>query len=710
MSTRRKLVSTGDPTSIKRSGVARRRGGAASTWQAAVAPGSTGHREDGTRRSIADIILDAALQDATPPALRQCLVTKAVEAIVALVPSSAWVAPLESYFIRHFHAPWYVIARDGMSRQGHKPSSGNCEVARALSEGRPVLGIAPSLEYLPSALAAAADFTLPIATPNAEMLRNILAAYFAKPADIELPLGIGAGLDFNDFVAAFRPGSSPQQIVDRLARATSRQIGSDDQRLPALETAIEYGEARKWALEFARDISDFRKGLIGWSDMPRGIVLHGETGTGKTLFARMIAAHAGLPLIAFSIADLFAKNEGDLGAVVNATNAIFARAAAAAPCITFCDELDALPNRATLSGRALSWWGPVCDNFLVKLDGVLAAPREKIFFIGCTNYIDRIDAALLRPGRLERAIEISRPDLAGTVHILRHYLPELALKDSLALGQLLEGSTGAELMMVARDARRISRRSGRRLRAEDVRAAALPHDPIPPAKLRRICIHEAAHAVGTLVLSSGKLRGILVHCKQGAAARTMVAPGDFDDLPTRKIVEATVVVALCGRAAEQCFFREASVGSGGDDKSDLAMATHLIASLHTSAGLGGTIVYTSDHDAALQAVRRDQNLRRRVNRQLNKLQKRARRVVERYRDSINEIAEALAAARYLSADSVREMFERRSQRDGRSSPSEQPVELPRFASTDCCGPRPPTGKTSLSCSRPKRLAKSALEK
>jgi hypothetical protein len=651
-------------------GTARRRRRDRSAWPRAEAAGSSDQPENAKPQlSVAEIILDASLQAAGLSAIRQHLAEDAAVAVVLLAPSAAWVGPLESYFTQHFEAPWYVITRDGTSRHGHKSSSGNSDVAHALTGGRPVLGIAPSVEYLPSALVAAADFTLTVSTPNADTLRNVLGAYFEKPAAVEVPLRLGAGLDFADFVAAFRPQSSPQQIVDRLARATSRQIGSDDQQsLPLLDTAVEYGEARTWALDLARDISDLRNGLIEWCDISRGVVLHGETGTGKTLFARMVAAHAGLPLIAFSIADLFSKNEGDLGAVVNATNAIFARAAAAAPCIAFCDELDALPNRATLSGRALSWWSPVCDNFLIKLDGVLAERRENVIFIGCTNYIDRIDAALMRPGRLERAIEIRRPDLAGTIKILRHYAPEISLKDSLDLGQLLEGSTGAELMMIARDARRVARRSGRGLRAEDIRTTALPQEPIPPAKLRRICIHEAAHAVGGLALSHTKLKGIVIDGRAGAAARTMFDRNEFD-LPTRKDVEASVVVSLCGRAAEQILLGEISVGSGGDEKSDLAMATHLIASLHASAGLGHTIAYTSDHSGALEAIRKDKSLRRCVNRHLERLQRRAHYVVRRHRDAIGRIADALAATRYLSADVIRELVARHSQGGRRSSRS-----------------------------------------
>ncbi len=363
-------------------------------------------------------------------------------AVVLLAPSPAWVGALQSYFEKRLDKRWHVIARDGTSRLEHKASAGNAGVALALNAGRPVLGIAPAVDVLPATLVTAADINLRVAAPNSKILRNAIDAVFGRSVAVRIPSRVGAGLDLPDLVAAFRPRSSPQQIVDRITRAAARQLGSDhDFPLPLLETAVEYGEARQWALALAEDMSAYRAGQIKWSDVSRGVILHGESGTGKSLFARMVAAHVGLPLIAFSIADLFADNAGDLGAVVNATNAMFSRAAAAAPCIAFLDELDALPNRAALSKRGRDWWLPVCSNFLVKLDGV-GALRGGIIFCGATNFIDRIDSALRRPGRLERAIEIGRPNLEGTINILRHYAPNLPADELLAARSTARGIDG----------------------------------------------------------------------------------------------------------------------------------------------------------------------------------------------------------------------------------------------------------------------------
>jgi cell division protease FtsH len=229
-------------------------------------------------------------------------------------------------------------------------------------------------------------------------------------------------------------------------------------------------------------------------------------------------------------------------------------------------------------------------------------------------------------------------------------MPELGEPDRAELGRLLEGSRGAELMMmIGRYARRIARREERALRADDVRAVALLDEIIHPAPFRRICVHEAAHAVGILVLRCGTLRGIVVRTRGGAAARTMVAQDD-GDLQTRQAFESRVIATLCGRAAETLLVGEASVGSGLDRESDLAISKRLIATLHAATGLGGTLSFTSDQDRALKAVARDKSLRRRVERHLVRLEKEALRLVERNRRAILAVAHALAQTRYLSED------------------------------------------------------------
>jgi ATP-dependent Zn protease len=125
---------------------------------------------------------------------------------------------------------------------------------------------------------------------------------------------------------------------------------------------------------------------------------------------------------------------------------------------------------------------------------------------------------------------------------------------------------------------------------------------------------------------------------------------------TRKAVEDRATIGLCGRAAERTLIGTVSVGSGNSDDSDLAVATGLIASLHTSSGLGGTIAYLVPQLEALTIMRADRGLRARVEKDLRKIQDRADDLVGRHRDAIVAVAEALRERRHLSGDAIRAIF------------------------------------------------------
>ncbi|UPJ55284.1 AAA family ATPase [Bradyrhizobium sp. 192] len=608
------------------------------------------------KRSPTDTIVQVAFEQAMKPALRRSLSGKAGLAVIVIVPTAAWIAPCERFWKRTFGDRWNVVARDGANRSEHKSTVGNSNVSGVLADGRSVVGIATSTDVLPSTLRASADYTMTLSAPIGNTLRQVLETHFGRAIAIQAPALIGSGLDIHDLAAAFRPRSTSRQILSRLERATKRRIGSEgDDRLPSLQTAIEYGAARRFFLDLATDLKD----RVPFSQLSRSVVLFGETGTGKTTLAKLVANHMNRPLLAYSVADLFARSDGALGGVVQATNAMFEMVSIQS-CVFLLDELDALPDRATISSRGRDWWLPVLTNFMLRLDAAFSrggsGRGEETIFIACTNYLDRIDSALLRPGRYEKAIEVRRPDLVGTINILSHYLPEIESGERSELGRLLEGSTGAELMMLTRDARRIARREDGSLRADDVRAVALPDEAIPPARLRRICVHEAGHAVGILVLRCAILRGIVVRTRDGAAGQTTSVQDDCD-LPTRRDFEARVVATLCGRAAERLLVGEVSVGSGLDEQSDLAIATRMIASLHASTGLGDELTFTSDHHHLLKAVSRDKSLRRRVEADLVRLEKEAERLVKRNRRAIVAIAETLAEKRHLTGEAVRMLFD-----------------------------------------------------
>jgi cell division protease FtsH len=310
-----------------------------------------------------------------------------------------------------------------------------------------------------------------------------------------------------------------------------------------------------------------------------------------------------------------------------------------------------------MSPRGADWWTPVVTDFLLSLDNAVAGRRTGIVVIAATNNIQGVDAAVLRPGRLERAIEIKRPDHAGAINILRYHLNgELPPADLTDVAHLMEGSTGAEIMMAVRGARRIARFAGRALELGDLVQAVAPVEDIASAALNRICVHEASPAVASLVVRSGVLKRCTVGKSGGSAGSTLVR-WETDDLLTRDAIERRAVVMLAGRTAERILIGDVTLGCGGDDDSDLAQVTQLIATLHASTGLGDTLVYIASYQDALNAVRGDRDLRSKVERHLQLLQARTGEIVRRHRDAIIAVADRLRTRRRLSGEEIRRIVD-----------------------------------------------------
>lgn len=603
-------------------------------------------------------IVAAVFRAATNGTIRQQLKGNSPLALVFLVPGPSWIEPIRTLFLKRFDPKWQTVSETDTKTTPKRKAEQNTEVAAYLTRGLPVVGAAVDCDALPSALVAAADLTIRIDTPRGVTIGRAIWMFTGQPAPTEIDEKIAFGLEFHDLVAAFRANSSPAEIIERLRKASpAARSATAAERLPTLQNAVEYGDARTWGLALARDLADYRAGRLGWQDVDRGAVLFSEPGLGKSLFARILAQACGVPLVASSVADLFASSPGYLDSVIKASRAMFERAAAMAPCILFLDELDALPNRATMSPRGADWWTPVVTDFLLSLDNALTGKRAGIVVIGATNNIAGVDAAVLRPGRLERAIEIKRPDHAGALNILRHHLNgDLQESDLGNIAHLLEGSTGAEIMMTVRGARRIARYAGRKLECDDLLLSIAPVDDIAPDALNRVCIHEAAHAVASLVIPSGILKRCIVGAAAASFGQTLIQM-DTDDLLTRDSVERRAVVLLCGRTAELLLIGNISVGAGGDDESDLAQVTQFVATLHASSGLGDALTYITSFKEALTAVRDDRDLRSAVEQHLRVLQGRAEDIVQRHRDTIIAVADRLRMRRQLSGEEVRRIVE-----------------------------------------------------
>ncbi|MCA1551079.1 AAA family ATPase [Bradyrhizobium sp. BRP19] len=604
-----------------------------------------------SRGTATAVVVGAAFEAATTGAVRRRLAHVQALAAIVIVPGPAWVAPVAAYLSSELGSRWGFHSRDGTERK--RDDAGTVEVARDLSRGLCVMGVSHDEKLLPASLRSAADIVIRIAPPDGAVLRKAIAR-FARRSPGELEPGIAAGLDLPEIVAAFRPGKGAKNIVRRLEAARNSHVGTT-QRVPALATAVEYGEAQRWGLDLARDIADFRDGRIAWRDLDRGICLHSPPGFGKSWFASVLAQGCGVPLVSTSAGSWFANGPGYLDSVVKEARRSHAMAVAMAAPISIwhIDEVDAaVPERAKMSPRAQEWWNVVVSDILNIVDSALAAKDAKLLVVGTTNSIERVDSALLRPGRLEKVVRIDPPGAAGVANVLRFHLDgELAGEDLAAVGAAMEGSTPAEIMYMTRTARRTARRAGRSLTVADLIDAAMPHETHPPARLFRMAIHESAHAVILLALAAGTLRHVSLASAGDAGGRTSVFYAD-DDLATRAAIEDRATVGLAARAAERLFTGSVSTGGGGAADSDIGSATILVASLHASFGMRGAPVYLGAGEELLRAVALDAGLREAVARDLHRLERRADRLVAANRDAILAVARRLAEKRHLAGAEV----------------------------------------------------------
>ncbi|WFU41452.1 AAA family ATPase [Bradyrhizobium sp. CB82] len=609
----------------------------------------------------------AAFEAATSPSVRRKLAdSKQPIAVVVRVPTPAWVAPVADYCQKVFGRSWILISRDGTDRQ-HRSDKGSDVVAFELTK-HSVVGVAADVGVLPSTLVAAADLTIELGS-SGSVVSDAVARFGGKPHNVDFSGLTVVGVDFPDILATFRSGWSARKIRDRLA-VTSGRIGADTAAhdLPDLRLAVEFGEARRWALALAKDIEDYRAKRIPWSALDRGAVVFSEPGLGKSLWARMVARECRVPLLESSVAEWF-NGTGYIHDVIRAERLVFAQARTLASqadsgcCILFLDECDAIPNRATMSDRNRDYWTPILGDILTNLDNGIAgtsngkSKRTGIIVIGATNRIADLDAALMRPGRLERAIEIRRPDFVGTLNILRfHVAGDVAERDLEEIAGLIEGATGAEVMQYVRDGRRIARARGGALSPADLRAAVLPKSDFAPDTLRRICVHEAGHAVATLALGCAVVKRCVVRSGTDSLGETLSETTE-NDLPTKSDIEDRVVAILSGRAAEEIVFGVVSANAGGDIKSDLATASRFVGVLHFSVGLGGSLVHVVGPNDIHQLLRTDPLLQRKVGRHLKALYRRALRIMTDHRGAIEAVAQQLSKRRHLSGDEIRRIYE-----------------------------------------------------
>lgn len=588
--------------------------------------------------------------------------------IVPTADAELYVAAAQSMLKRH-HVPFYSADFDVVHWTGEPPKPGfksPVEVVKALlPKSERIFGIASKESDIPDMFRLVADAVIQIDPVDLHVLRGVFRIVLGRtPTDHDLAPAIGTPL--HALGAVIKRGRTPEAALRRLRGLTAAVASPAPKTLqagPSLADLHGFGEAAEWGHSLAVDLTDYKAGKIPWADVDRGIVVSGPPGVGKTVLAQALARTCNVPLHSHSLARWQAK--GHLGDLLKAMRKAFDDAKKDAPCILLLDELDSFGDRDGPNGWNEQYVREVINGLLECLDGVTS--REGVVVVGTTNWPDKIDGAILRPGRLDRHVRIPLPDAAARVGILRHHLgdslPETALPD---IAMLLEGATGAAIEQLARDARRIARRARRPLLVEDVLASLPERVRLSDDMHRRVCTHEAGHAlVGYLLREASGSSPTEAKALREVGADGSGGHTSFDHLlgseRTKEHYLAQITVLLAGIAAEQVAFGVHGAGGGGEERSDLHVATMLAASMELSYGLGRTLAYLSGRrDEPLMAwLRGDAQVRRCVEAHLDACLQRARSILEEHRAALDTIVDMLVGRGRVVFGEIAEAVETR---------------------------------------------------
>ncbi|MDP2630422.1 MAG: ATP-dependent zinc metalloprotease FtsH, partial [Candidatus Uhrbacteria bacterium] len=345
-------------------------------------------------------------------------------------------------------------------------------------------------------------------------------------------------------------------------------------------------------IEFLKDPKKFHD--LG-AKIPKGVLLIGAPGTGKTLLAKAVAGEADVPFFHVSGSEFI---EMFVGVGASRVRDLFARAKKSAPCIIFVDELDAVGRqRGAGLGGSHDEREQTLNQILVEMDGF--EPTDNVIVVSATNRPDVLDPALLRPGRFDRRVMIDLPTLVDREAILKVHAknkPMASDVDFSRIGQRTPGFSGADLANLLNEAAiLVARRDGKEITMADVFSSIEKVILGPERKGRLIsdkekkitAYHEGGHALISHILpDSPPVQKISIISRGPAAGYTMNLPTEDRLFRTKKEFQAELAVLLGGFTAEKIIFGDVTTGASDDLKKATRLARKLITQYGMSEGLG----------------------------------------------------------------------------------------------------------------------------
>jgi cell division protease FtsH len=454
-------------------------------------------------------------------------------------------------------------------------------------------------------------------------------------------------------------------------------------------------------VEFLRDPSKFQK--LG-GRIPRGVLMVGNPGTGKTLLAKAIAGEAKVPFFSISGSDFV---EMFVGVGAARVRDMFEQAKKHAPCIVFIDEIDAVGRqRGAGLGGGNDEREQTLNQLLVEMDGF--ETNSGVIVIAATNRPDVLDPALLRPGRFDRQVVVPLPDIRGREQILQVHMRKVPMAPDVKADVIARGTpgfSGADLANLVNEAALFAARANKRLvdmedfeRAKDkiVMGAERRSIVMPEHERKNTAYHEAGHAVvAKLMPRTDPVHKVTIIPRGRALGVTMQLPEQDRYSMDRETILQNIAVLFGGRIAEEVFMGQMTTGASNDFERATDLARNMVTRWGMSDELGPMVygenegevflgrsvtVHKNVSETTMQKV--DSEIRRIVDQQYRL----ARRLIEEHRDKVETMARALLEWETLDSDQINDIMEGRAPRPPKPA---QPPSPPRDI-----GPQPAPAATT----------------
>ena len=442
------------------------------------------------------------------------------------------------------------------------------------------------------------------------------------------------------------------------AETTKSKIKFDD--VAGLE------EEKQEMIEIVDFLKEPKKFYEMGAKIPRGVLLCGQPGTGKTLIAKAIAGEANVPFISMSGSEFIEMFAG-LGA--SRVRKLFEKAKKISPCIVFIDEIDAIGSRRTSGSGAETENNQTLNQLLVEMDGF--DTEETIIVLAATNRPEMLDKALLRPGRFDRQITIALPDLRGREEILKihakdkKFAPNIDMKD---IAGDTAGFTGAELANILNEAAIIATiKEHEKITKNDIEDAVKKvtvglekQSRVISEKDKRLtAFHEAGHAIVSSTLQTQKdIKEVSIIPRGVAGGYTMYKTNEDKYYISKTEMQEKLIALLGGRAAEKVVLNDISTGASNDIEVATQIAKNMVIKYGMSDTLGPVFIDTEKDPYELQLLgeKFGDAIGAEVKIMLDNAYAQAQNILRNNMDKLNKVASVLMEKEVISAEEFQELI------------------------------------------------------